>query len=282
MWLPGVPTGNEGGDERWLITYADMITLLLVLFIILYSTANADLEKFQDLADALREGFNVADGGSEAEGPIGEKQGASLIFDTSGGGTSPLELFPENQIPIKIFDFAKMLQGGGDGDQGSLRSLLEGMVDEAVEALEGLEEIGDEGAGINVEYNERGIVITIFPDQILFDSGSAQLKPGFKRILDVLTEQFKRLPNNIEVQGHTDNQAISTASFPSNWELSSSRAGAVVRYMETLGLASRRLAAAGYADTRPVVDNSTRQGRARNRRVEIVVLRLRGDELPGV
>ena len=107
------------------------------------------------------------------------------------------------------------------------------------------------------------------------------MKPGFKKILEALTEQFKRLPNNIEIQGHTDNQAISTAAYPSNWELSASRAGAVVRYMESLGLSSARLAAAGYADTRPVVDNSTRQGRAKNRRVEIVVLRLRGDELPG-
>ncbi len=279
MWLPGVPRGEEGGDERWLITYADMITLLLVLFIILYSTANADLEKFLDLADALREGFNSHEGGTRGEGNIGNKDGVSLVFE--GGGTSPIELFPENQIPIKIFDFAKMLEGSGDGgEQGSLLSELEGMVEEAVEALEGLEDVGDETAGIKVDYNERGIVITIFPDQILFDSGAARLKPGFKKILGALTEQFTRLPNNIEIQGHTDNQSISTATYPSNWELSSSRAGAVVRYMESLGLPSERLAAAGYADTRPVVDNSTRQGRAKNRRVEIVVLRLRGDELP--
>jgi chemotaxis protein MotB len=274
---------GEGGGERWLITYSDMITLLLVMFIILYSTANTDLEKFKALAQSLNQGFGATAADTSGD-TSGSEQGTSPVWDSSGGGDQPVELFPENQTPIKIFDFAQMLEGAGEqgqgqtgdtgqtsGAAGGLKEQMQQIVNEMAAAAGG--EMQGLGAEVQVTYNERGIMITIFPDQILFDSGSAVLKPGFKKILQILAPQLKRLPNSIEVDGHTDNVPISTAAFPSNWELSAARAGSVVRYFETLGLPSERLAAAGYADTRPVESNDTRQGRARNRRVEIIVLR---------
>lgn len=274
--LPQAPSGGEG-SERWLITYADMITLLLVMFIILYATANTDLAKFKALAESLATGFGATAPSTATSGQsTGSEHGASPVFDTSGGGKTPIELFPENQTPIQIMDFAKMLEGTGEG--GGLKQQLEQMVAEAAQAAAG--ELKGLGAKIEVTYNERGIVISIFPDQILFDSGSARLKPGFKAILDQLAPQLARLPNSIEVDGHTDNVPISTAAFPSNWELSASRAGAVIRYLATRGLKPERLSAAGYADTRPVDTNATREGRARNRRVELIVLRATGEKLP--
>jgi len=278
MRLPGVPMGGEGGAERWLITYADMITLLLVLFIILYSSANLDLQKFRALAESLREGFGATARGGAAGQRTGSEQGASPVFETSGGGVSPIQMFPENQTPIQIMEFAEMLEGTGEGGglKAEIARLVAEMVKQAGPEVEGL------AGAVEVTYNERGIVITIYPDQILFDSGSARLKPGFMAILDVLGPKLKGLPNNIEVDGHTDSVPISTATYPSNWELSAGRAGAVIRYLETRGLPPARLSASGYADTRPVDSNDTRQGRARNRRVELIVLRQAGEKLPGV
>lgn len=279
MHLPSAPSHGHGGggSERWLITYADMITLLLVLFVVMYAFANTDLEKFKALAESLAEGFGAtapAMGASEGEA-TGSEQGSSPVFDTSGGGEAPVQLFPENQTPIRIMDFAEMLSGS-EG-KGGLEQQLEQLVAQAAREAGG--ELGDLAGQIEVSYNERGIVISIFPDQILFDSGSARLKVGFKRILQALAPQLARLPNRIEVDGHTDNVPINTATFPSNWELSAARAGAVIRYLEGQGLSSERLSAAGYADTRAIDTNATREGRSRNRRVELIVLRGAGEQV---
>ncbi len=263
--LPRLPEHNEGGAERYLITYADMITLLLVLFIILYATANQDLEKFKALSQSLAEGF-----GATAPEVKVSSSGGTPISDESAGGDKPVELFPENQIPVQVFEFEKQLRSD-NGAQGELVHEIKEVLEQAAQQA-GVEMQGIK-ADIVVDFNERGIRISIFPDQILFDSGSAQLKPAFMNILGKLAVPLKGLPNQIEVQGHTDNEAIATAAFPSNWELSAGRAGAVIRYFEKLGMAPNRLQAAGYADTRPLDTNATREGRARNRRVEIIVLR---------
>jgi chemotaxis protein MotB len=277
LMLPPRDHGHGGGGaERYLITYADMITLLLVLFIILYATANQDLEKFKALSQSLSEGFGATvPSKAETISDEGTEAGTSPVADTSGGGTTPLELFPENQTPVQIFQFAIELQGGGDGQ---LRNELEKLVAQAAQAAGA--EMGGAEPSIEVSYNERGLVITIQPDQILFDSGTAILKPGFRAIIDKLAPFLAGLPNRIEVHGHTDNQQIATAQFPSNWELSAARAGSVIRYLETKGLAPDKLGAAGYADTRPAADNSTAEGRSRNRRVEIVILRQSTDAEP--
>lgn len=269
------PAGEEGGSERWLITYADMITLLLVMFIVLYSTANTDLEKFKALAESLTSGFGATAAGTRG-GTAGGAAGGDPIWDTSGGGASPLQLFPEKQTPIEIFQFAEMLEGMGE--EGGFMEELQGLVEEAAAraAEAGMAELG---AGIEIEYNERGIRIIIFPDQILFRSGSAQLLPEFKAILDKLFVPISRLSNRIEIQGHTDSVPINTATYPSNWELSAGRAGAVIRYFQSKGLPPARLQAAGYADTMPIASNDTRQGRQRNRRVELLVLREESEPL---
>lgn len=281
MRIPGVPVGSEGGSERWLITYADMLTLLFVLFVVLYSMANTDLEKFRALAESLSEGFGATvPSKMKTEGePAGTKEGSSPIHDTSGGGTTPVELFPEQQTPIQIFAFAEMLVG--TGEEAGLMAVLQELVEEAIIEAGAEGELEGLGAKVTVAFNERGIVISIFPDQILFDSGSARIKPGFRAILDVLAEQFALLPNRIEVQGHTDNVPIATATYPSNWELSAGRAGSVIRHFAARGVPPERLAAAGYADTIPVAGNDTREGRSKNRRVVIVILRGdRGITLP--
>lgn len=127
-----------------------------------------------------------------------------------------------------------------------------------------------QGTSVKEEY--RGTVITL-PDALLFDSGRAELKPQSKEVLAKLAEKLKGIPNRISVEGHTDNVPIRSETIRSNWELSTLRALSVVHFLIETGISPDRLSATGYGEYRNIADNSTPEGRAKNRRVEIVLLR---------
>ena len=132
---------------------------------------------------------------------------------------------------------------------------------------------------IDITETQRGLTVRILTDKLLFKPGDGHLQSSTVWILDGIAGAVHGLPNDLAVEGHTDSQPIHTASCPSNWELSTDRASSVLRYMiERDHIAPERICAAGYADTRPLADNSTVAGRARNRRVDIVVLRTAGAE----
>lgn len=131
----------------------------------------------------------------------------------------------------------------------------------------------EQGSGISLVQEQRGLVIR-FADQALFDTGKADIRPEAEPVLRRLAETLRPLENPIRVEGHTDNVPINTAQFPSNWELSTARASRVVRFFIEQGIPVARLSAAGYADQRPVAPNDTPEGRAKNRRVDVVVLSL--------
>lgn len=125
---------------------------------------------------------------------------------------------------------------------------------------------------LSVEMNERGLVIRVL-ESTLFELGSADIKPEARQTLDLIATQLVEVPNQIRIEGHTDNLPISTARFPSNWELSTARASSVVRYLITNhGLPPDQVSALGFGEYRPLVPNDTPQNRARNRRVDIVIL----------
>ena len=239
------------GSERWLITYAGMITLLMVMFVVFFAMATVDLKKFQAAAESLREGFGAArpaSVGAAAKIPVFEEPGGDTPLDGLGG--------EGGVTPIDIFEFS------------ALGAQLESEIERAFE-LEGVE-----GTEVSVDYNERGIVITISPDNILFDSGQADLRPEFKKALDAIGPILLSVPNQLQIEGHTDERPISTARFPSNWELSTARATAVLRHLVNVDdIPAARIGAAGYADSRPVDPRSTPEAWARNRRVEIIILR---------
>lgn len=132
--------------------------------------------------------------------------------------------------------------------------------------------------GVAVSESPRGLTFRI-EDQLLFASGEAELTEAGREVLRTLLPTLERLPGQISVEGHTDSRPIATARFPSNWELSSSRATAVLRYLHEEGIDVERLRAIGYASTRPLADNATERGRAQNRRVELVVQTRDGDEV---
>jgi len=129
----------------------------------------------------------------------------------------------------------------------------------------------EEEMAVSVE--DRGLVISVLTDNLLFPIGSAELNPGVTEILDKISELIRPISNQILVEGHTCNLPIRTPQFPSNWELSAARASRVVRFLiEEYGIAPRRLGAVGYADTRPMKKNDSEAHRQRNRRVDIVIL----------
>jgi chemotaxis protein MotB len=126
--------------------------------------------------------------------------------------------------------------------------------------------------GATFRFDERGLVVTIATDKVLFQSGSAELRPQGRHILDALEPTLATLPNQLSVDGHTNWLPISSAPFPSNWELSTDRATGVLRYLAGRGIPATRMSATGYADTRPLLPRTNPRAVVVNRRVEIVVL----------
>ena len=246
---------------RWLLTYADMITLLMLFFIVLYSISQMDKARYIQLVRAVR---------------------ASLLNANVSNS-----ILDASQVPAPTND----LLPGSAGDGLERQDPFEGLPFEQAELLD-LERVGQELAQalaeagltgrVNVVLAERGLVIS-FADSVFFDLGKAHLRPEARDLLIRLTKVLARLQNKVVVEGHTDNLPIHTAEFPSNWELSVARAVAVARFLtEAGGIDPRRVAATGYGEWRPRYPNDSEANRAKNRRVDIVLLREafgRGDEV---
>ena len=227
---------EEGGhDERWVISYADLVTLLLGFFIILYSTAELNVTKFEQLRFAFAEAFNV----DVKQGQNGE----SPFFD---GGTG-------------------IVSGGSIGLPDPQLDIIRNRVDRK------LEESGFAIGTIVVGRQQDDIVIRL-ADHLLFPSASAELQPEARDLMRVVADVLQTVPNAVRVEGHTDNVPVGTTAYPTNWELSSARATAVLRSLVDAGVDPTRLSAAGYAEFRPVASNSTPEGRAQNRRADIVII----------
>jgi chemotaxis protein MotB len=247
--------------ERWLITYADMITLLMVLFIVLYSISQVDLAKFRRLKEGVAGGFGGPSAAGALSGGAGPLPGGAGVFDYGLHGTQAVTSAQAAQAALADVQ----ARTAGARQQ---RSVLQGAQQEIQRSLD------KDGLGETVKFRleARGLVVTIVSDKVLFELGQADLRPEGRELVDKLAAAIGRLPNNLAVEGHTDNVPIS-GRYASNWELSTARATTVLRELiERHGIAAGRLSAAGYADERPVATNDTVDGRAANRRVELVVL----------
>jgi chemotaxis protein MotB len=264
---------EEHADERWLLTYADMITLLMALFIVMWSMSTVNTSKFEALAKSLDNAFSgqilpggeavMANGaGSEAERPAPEPPIPAITPPTPPSQTDPREQLAQQMAP-----------GAAAREEADLQQLKR-RVDEVVRA-EGL--TGE----VETRVEERGLVVNVLTDDVLFTSGSALLRPQADGLLDALAPVLKAdVRHPIQVEGNTDSVPVSGGSFPSNWELSTDRAAAVVRAFIRRDVAPDRLTALGHADRRPVASNATDAGRRRNRRVELVLLRTQGGTEP--
>jgi chemotaxis protein MotB len=233
----GHSDGGHENAERWLLTYADLITLLMVFFVVLYSMSSADSTKFKAISVALQQAFNL---------DVLKGQAATSIGDGTAAPVIPVDnLINDSQVP----QVSRL--------QSKIQAVVEGVA---------------QSPDVSVSVDREGVVIRL-SGSYLFDSGRAELKPNSLSILDAVSAELRIQPNDIRIDGHTDSTPIDSPRYPTNWELSVARALAVTRYLiETDGLPSGRLMAAGFAEFRPLVLNDTREHRAMNRRVEIHLL----------
>jgi chemotaxis protein MotB len=235
----GHGAGDHENAERWLLTYADMITLLVAFFIMMYSMSVLNLAKFNQVAISIKSGFGGTVTGA----------GHSVLSQAGADGKKPsiLPEVPHSQPAalarqINTYIKQKRLQDN-----------------------------------LRVTVSDRGVVVSIVTDKMLFPPGQAYLTQATTELLDKVSSLISKTDNLVRVEGHTDDLPINTPRFPSNWELSTSRATAVVRYLiEHDRINPKRISAAGYADSRPLVPNDSEAHRVFNRRVDIVI--LQGDE----
>lgn len=222
--------------ERWLVSYADFITLLFAFFVVLYASAQVDKRRVTELSAAIQSAFQEL-------GPF--PQG-------SAGGSTPKEQFVDKP----------RVESSAGGDFTKLENDLKHALARQIERQDVTVYVGSEGLVLSLR--EAGF----------FDSASERLRPegyaGLREVVKVLSEQSHAL----RIEGHTDNVPIHNSRFASNWELSTARATEIVRFLITeQNFPPERLSAAGYAEFHPVADNLTEEGRRKNRRVDIIVLR---------
>jgi chemotaxis protein MotB len=250
--------------ERWLITYADLITLLLVFFIIMYAMSKIDTEKYTILAQSLNLQFTKGDSiipkGNGVSGVVTPTMGDGK---TQGTGTSNQDLNNLNNVSV---DKEKEERDKKDKElQDLLQKINAYVVEQNLQTQ------------VSATNTDRGVAVTL-NDLFLFDLGKADLKPASFPILQKLATLFPTLNSAISIEGHTDNLPLNPGSpLIDNWGLSGARSLSVLRYFKTAGLDDRKFISTGYGDTKPKVPNDTAENRAKNRRVEIIVLRNNPD-----
>ena len=253
--------------ERWVISYADFITLLFAFFVVMYSISSVNEGKYKVLSDSLVAVFNAQ---PKTLDPV--SVGQNDVFKSND---QLIKLPDPGDYPSKE-DFKYSVEGVFDDVE--TRAVRQGeMRDNEVDRLSKLSEqlaftLQDQIAGDDVEIRTSDDWIEVnIKASVLYSSGSAQLADAAREVLGKVGAALVDKPNPINVEGYTDNIPIETQQFPSNWELSAARAASVVRYFESLSIDPSRLAAVGYAEHHPVASNDTQEGRSKNRRIALVI-----------
>jgi chemotaxis protein MotB len=257
--------------ERWLVSYADMMTLLMVLFIVMFAISSINQGKFDQLKEGLHKGFGtpqtmMAGGNNLLESGEGVAPDPPQVDALAEGGAGGVNVNSWKPAPQRVAGLVKATE------QAQVREEVENLK-KAEEALKAALARAGIPQGATFRFDERGLVVTIATDKVLFESASATLRRQGRLILDTIEPTLAKLPNLISVDGHTNSLPIATDRYPSNWELSTGRAAGVLRYLARPGgIPVERMSAAGYADTRPLRPASDARALVVNRRVEIVVL----------
>ena len=241
-------------QDRWLVSYADFITLLFAFFVVMYAISQVNESKYRVLSDSLVQAFQnpsrLPDADSTTNAP------RAIVGQEKGGIIGPAPGSPEDEAAIRAM-MARMRELGAE-----LSTMLDPLVKEGL---------------VRVSETRQGLVIEINAS-VLFRSGQSALEPAATKTLAEVARVLARSRGAIAVEGHTDNVPISTATFASNWELSASRAATVVRLFVETGIAAPRLTAIGHADNQPIEPGDAPEARARNRRVAVII---QADPEPG-
>ena len=226
--------------ERWLVSYADFITLLFAFFVVMYALSTVNEGKYRVLSNSMVSAFRNVDVNTESQQII----------------VKPIPIVQKPGAPPNLRDTAKQKQ------RDKMRNVAKGILDVMAPLIaQGKVRVLETSRGVTIEIN----------DSILFSPGQALLQPALIKAMSAIAEVLVPTDFPITIEGHTDNIPINTLQFPSNWELSAVRATTVLRLFADAGVAAERLTAIGYADTRPVEPNLMADGRARNRRVSILI-----------
>jgi chemotaxis protein MotB len=233
----------------WLITFNDMITLLMVFFVLVFAMGTIDVRKVKHFQSSMQSALGVLLEGRQTRVEVIE--GETGTGDAERQGETPAD------------------QGTGV-QKGNLEG-AQGQAPTPSELIRSLKEALENQHGIDAVYTSKGLLITL-DDRLLFELGQADINPQGVSVLAKISVVLQKVSKPVRVEGHTDNLPIGTRQFPSNWELSTARAVNVVKYFIAQGrIDPRRLSAVGYGESKPRVANDTPEQRARNRRVEIVL-----------
>jgi chemotaxis protein MotB len=261
--------------ERWLVSYADMLTLLFVLFVVLYSMSSVDQRKFAELAAGLSEGFGADSAAFQDSAATLEGSGESTSVIPIDPGANP-GLSPSAEAQTK--EQRKIAQAVAAAERAKVSKDAQAAVKEADDLKKIERKITDALVkaklrdSVKFTIDERGLVVTVVTNEVVFAGNRADLQSGGAKILDAIAPPLKVLPNNIEVDGHTNQLNVRTTFYPSGWELSTARASRVVRYLAADGIRTLRLKATGYSDTKPLIDPKDPRSVTMNRRVDVIVL----------
>jgi chemotaxis protein MotB len=243
---------EQENNERWLVSYADFITLLFAFFVTMYSVSRVDGKKMGSAVESLQRAL-----GSVIAVQITQRDAGVFQVNHTPG-----------MVKITPIQGAK---GRPYGDRESFEKLAK-EIKAGVDRLSTGKGQGAISNQIKFVLEKRGLVIRV-SEHLFFKSGDASIQPAFFSVLDVLGETLEKVPNHVRIEGHTDSIPINTARFPSNWELSTARATNVLRYfLGRFDFTPENLSATGYAEFRPVDSNDTSDGRFQNRRVDFVIL----------
>lgn len=261
---------SEGHEnhERWLITYSDLITLLMIFFVVMYSMSKVDNNKFRAMADAL----NITLGGTPGKISIAETASGDSLIEMGGpqSNTQSTSADPKN---------SNQMQQNSYGNAS-----VENMTIQSIKAkLDQFAKTNGIESKLISNTEERGLVVSI-QDTLLFQPGSAEIASNANDILHKISSILAASQNYIKVEGHTCTLPIHTSQYQSNWELSVIRATNVVHILSNNGqIDPKRLSATGYGEFRPIASNDTEDGRIKNRRVDLVILKAKYDAVePGL
>ncbi|MDO9311716.1 MAG: flagellar motor protein MotD [Nitrosomonas sp.] len=245
---------HADNHERWLVSYADFITLLFAFFIVMYAVSSVNEGKYRVLSSSLVSAF--------------KNDNSSNLAPAQATDFSPISIRQSNQTDsIKLIDnlsFRKTKK------QEKMKSMAKNIL----HALEPLVKDGQ----VRVTQSSLGITVEINAS-VLFSPGQAKLADNSSLTLQAVAHVIKGHEHEIHVEGHTDNLPIQTENFPSNWELSSARASSVIRLFIENGVEAHRLTALGYGENRPIETNETPDGRKRNRRVTVMIMSTDPDKV---
>lgn len=242
------------GAPKWMVTFADLMSLLLTLFVMMLTFAQMDVEKYQQLAGSMKEAFGIQ-----------YLKKLAGIIEMDGG---PAGISTKSKVPkvVQTLEFGDII-GEEEKEEAARPVKPENLASSVEKAM--AEQISRETANVQ---EKDGAVIVRFPGKFAFPSGTESLTSDFLIALNNLAVIIEKSAGEIVIAGHTDDRPIHTERFRSNWDLSTARANSVVHYLlEYTDIDPARLAVKGYGDSRPLAENDSEENRALNRRVEIII-----------